>query len=136
MGDPEALDVHLSLIERDVLTTERCKKPIVGAKGSACSSLDAAAVVTRDVSALLKGARPKPVLVRLAFRTAFPLPQAWIVAAEFFQERYDLGGFLLAQGGEFQPYLVPTRSHLVVVARVHEITAARQSNRFIPMLYR
>ena len=34
----------------------------------------APAVVTRDVSALLKGARPKPVLVGLAFRTALPLP--------------------------------------------------------------
>ena len=29
----------------------------------------------RDLSALFKCARPKPVLVRLAFRAAFPLPQ-------------------------------------------------------------
>jgi hypothetical protein len=31
--------------------------------------------VTLDGSAVLKSARPKPVLVRLAFRTALPLPQ-------------------------------------------------------------
>jgi hypothetical protein len=31
--------------------------------------------VTLDGSAVFKGARPKPVLVRLAFRTAFPIPQ-------------------------------------------------------------
>jgi hypothetical protein len=40
----------------------------------------------------------------------------WIVAAKFFQERYDLGRFLLAEDGEFQRYLLPARSHLIVVA--------------------
>jgi hypothetical protein len=36
----------------------------------------------RDVSALLKRACPKPVLIRLAFRTALPLPQSVGALAE------------------------------------------------------
>ena len=38
--------------------------------------------VTLVASALLKGARPKPVLGRLAFRTALPLPQRVSAVAE------------------------------------------------------
>src|SRR5271165_5120724 len=38
--------------------------------------------VTLDASAFLKGARPVPVLVRLAFRTALPLPQRVSAFAE------------------------------------------------------
>jgi hypothetical protein len=46
-----------------------------------------AAVVARGASALLKGARPKPMLVRLAFRTAFSLPQCVGAFAEAFMLR-------------------------------------------------
>jgi hypothetical protein len=38
------------------------------------TGLSRSVVATLDASALLKGARPKPELVRLAFRTALPLP--------------------------------------------------------------
>ena len=44
----------------------------------------------------------------------------WVVVTKFLQERYDLRRFLFAKNGEFQRYLLPARSHLIVVTLGHE----------------